>query len=188
MDANDYITAWLVYLGAALVLSVLGWRLLRRLRPRELGWLLQCWLLALLFTPWYVLEDQDILAPALIVFALDTITIAPVAGIRALTPLVLALLAGLLLAALLGVVYRIRRHGGPQPAAVVEAPSIADPLPAVPAMSAPKPRAPRRRKTVAQEGPPLSTAEPGAVTASAPEKPRRKPAAKVPPADDGPQS
>jgi len=109
MDPNDYVGAWVVYLVAALVLSVLAWRLFSRFLPRLLAWLLECWLLALLLTPWYVLEDQKILAPAFIVFALDTITVEPLAGIRALTPLVLALLAAALVAVLLSVVERVWR-------------------------------------------------------------------------------
>lgn len=110
MDPNDYVMAWVAYLTAALVLSVLAWRLFRRFLPPLLAWLLECWLLALLLTPWYVLEDQKILAPAFIVFALDTITVEPLAGIRALTPLVLALLGATLLAVVLSVAERVWRR------------------------------------------------------------------------------
>lgn len=110
MEQGDYITAWIAYLLAAGVFSVLAWRVLRRLPWRELAYLLECWLLALLFTPWYVLQDQDILAPALIVFALDTITIEPTAGIRALIPLVMMLFVMLVVAGLLSLLHRIRRR------------------------------------------------------------------------------
>lgn len=110
MEQGDYITAWVAYLLAAAVFSVLAWRLLRRLPWRELAYLLECWLLALLLTPWYVLPDQDILAPALIVFVLDTITIEPVAGIRALIPLILMLFVMMVVALLLSVLYRLRRR------------------------------------------------------------------------------
>ncbi len=108
MEQSDYIAAWVAYLIAAAVFSVLAWRVLRRLPWRELAYLLQCWLLALLLTPWYVLTDQDILAPALIVFVLDAVTIEPAAGIRALIPLVLTLFMMLVVAALLGIVHNIR--------------------------------------------------------------------------------
>jgi hypothetical protein len=110
MEAGDYNTAWLAYLGAALVLSVLSWRVLKRFLVRELAYLLECWLLALLFTPWYVLPDQDIMAPAFFVFVMDVITIEPTAGIRALIPLVMALFVMLFVALVLSVVYRIRRR------------------------------------------------------------------------------
>ena len=112
MEPSDYITAWVVYLLAAAVFSIVAWRVLRRLPWRELAYLLECWLLALLLTPWYVLPDQDILAPALIVFVLETVTIAPTAGIRALIPLILMLFVMLVVAVLLSVLHRIRlrRH------------------------------------------------------------------------------
>lgn len=110
MDPNDYTTAWLVYLGAALLLSWLSWRVLKKHLWRGLAYLLECWLLAILLTPWYVLPDQEIMAPAFIVFAMDTITIGPTAGIRALIPLVMALMLMLIVAVVLGVAYRIRRR------------------------------------------------------------------------------
>ncbi len=108
MEQSDYIAAWTAYLIAAVVFSGLAWRVLRRLPWRGLAYLLECWLLALLFTPWYVLEDQNILAPALMIFALDTVTIAPTAGIRAFIPLVMTLFAMLVVAVLLNVWHRVR--------------------------------------------------------------------------------
>jgi hypothetical protein len=110
MEQGDYIAAWSVYLIGAAVFSALAWRVLRRLRWRELAILLQAWLLALLLTPARVLPDQDIFAPALMVFVLDSLTIEPVAGIRALIPLVLALFAAAVAAALLAVGYRVHRR------------------------------------------------------------------------------
>jgi len=198
MDANDYTTAWLIYIGAAVVLSVLGWGFLKRFLPRELAYLLQCWLLALLFTPWYVLEDQELLAPALIVFALDTVTIAPVAGVRALTPLALALMAGLLVAVLLSIIYRVRRPGEPQPASplVSDTPagsaaalSTAGLLPGAEEV-APRPRAPRRKKAVERVEPVLPPAGPEALEerTETVRKPRRKSPRKVPADPDPPQS
>ncbi len=80
------------------------------MRWRELAYVLECSLLALLFTPWYVMDDQNILAPALMVFALDIVTVEPAAGVRALVPLVMALFLALILAGLLSVFYRIRRR------------------------------------------------------------------------------
>jgi hypothetical protein len=108
MEQSDYIAAWTAYLIAAVVFSALSWRVLRRMRWRELAYVLQCWLLALLFTPWYVLDDQKILAPALMVYALDIVTVEPAAGVRALVPLVMALFLGLIVAVLLSVWHRVR--------------------------------------------------------------------------------
>jgi hypothetical protein len=110
MESGDYATAWVVYLVASGVLAFLCWRVFRRYLMRELAYLLQCWLLAILLTPWYVLPEESVMAPAFIVFMMDAITIAPVAGIRALIPLVMAMFVMLVVAIALSVVYRIRRR------------------------------------------------------------------------------
>lgn len=108
MEQGDYIAAWTAYLIAAVVFSVLAWRVLRKLPWRELAYLLECWLLALLFTPWYVLDGETILAPALMVLALDVLTVEPAAGVRALVPLVLALFLAMIVTGLLSVWHRVR--------------------------------------------------------------------------------
>lgn len=179
MDQNDYITAWLIYLGAALVMSGLCWRFFRRFLPRELAYLLQCWVVAVLVTPWYVMDGQDIMAPAFIVFALDVVTIAPVAGVRALTPLVMALVAGLLLAVALSVVYRIRRRSEPAEVGVEPVLSFTAIEPELHPPVAEPPRNTRasRKKEEERVEPVLFTDE-SAVTEAvtpAPKKPRRKP-------------
>jgi hypothetical protein len=110
MEQSDYVAAWTAYLISAVVFSALSWRVLRRMPRREFAYVLECWLLALLFTPWYVMDDQKILAPALMVFALDIVTVEPAAGVRALVPLVMALFLGLIVAGLLSVFYRVRRR------------------------------------------------------------------------------
>lgn len=110
MEQSDYVAAWTAYLIAAVVFSALSWRVLRRMRWREFAYVLECWLLALLFTPWYVMDDQNLLAPALMVFALDIVTVEPAAGVRALVPLVMALFLGLIVAGLLSVFHRVRRR------------------------------------------------------------------------------
>lgn len=110
MDPNDYTTAWTVYLCAAGVFSLMSWGILRRLPLRSLAFLLQCWLLALLFTPWYVQSDAELMAPAFIVLVLDLITIEPQAAIRALIPLVLSLALGLVVAIGLSIIDGLLRR------------------------------------------------------------------------------
>lgn len=112
MEAADYRLAWIVYAVAGTVLAFLAWRVLYNYLLREIAYVLQCFLLALMFTPAFVLPDQRIMAPALIVFLMDSITISPTAGIRALIPLVLALMASLVVAVLLIIAhrYRLRRQ------------------------------------------------------------------------------
>ena len=108
MEAADYRMAWIIYTMAGILLAFLAWRVLYKYLLREVAYLLQCFLLALMFTPAYVLEDQRIMAPALIVFLMDVITVSPTAGIRALIPLVLALMVALIVAVLLIISHRIR--------------------------------------------------------------------------------
>ena len=108
MEAADYRLAWIVYVSAGLVVAFMCWRVLHKYVLRELAYFLECILLALMFTPAYVLQGQPIMAPALIVFAMDAITIEPKAGIRALIPLVLALMAAFLVAVTLSLIYRWR--------------------------------------------------------------------------------
>jgi hypothetical protein len=108
MEARDYLIAWILYGLAAVILSVIAWVVLRRFVLRELAYVLECWLLAIFFTPAKVLVEQEIMAPAIIVFVMDTLTIDPTAGIRALIPLVMAMTGMLIVAVLLSIVYRIR--------------------------------------------------------------------------------
>jgi len=110
MEAGDYTNAWVVYGLAGMVLAWLAWTQLRRLRPRELGWLLQLWFMALMFTPADVDLGGSVRAPALIIVVMDAITVSREAAIRVLIPLVIALLAGLLLTLLLGIGYRLLRR------------------------------------------------------------------------------
>ena len=114
MEPRDYLIAWLLYGLAAVILSIVAWFVFRRYLWRELAYLLECWLLAIFFTPAKVLVEQEVMAPAIIVFAMDTVTIDPTAGIRALIPLVMAMTGMLVVAVLLSVVYRVRlrRRGG----------------------------------------------------------------------------
>lgn len=110
MEAADYRLAWIIYIAAGLLVAFMCWRVLQKYLLRELAYLLECVLLALMFTPAYVLQDQTIMAPALMVFIMDSITIEPKAGIRALIPLVLALIAALLVSVALSLVYRWRQR------------------------------------------------------------------------------
>lgn len=108
MEAADYRLAWVIYCIAGVVLALLCWRVLQKYVLREFAYFLECILLALMFTPAYVMPDETIMAPALIVFMMDAITIEPKAAIRALIPLVLALMAAFLVAVGLSLIYRWR--------------------------------------------------------------------------------
>lgn len=110
METMDYILAWGVYLVCGISFSILSWRFLKRMLWRSPAYLIQSILVAVIFTPWYVLPDEEIMAPAIIVFLLDLITIDVTTSIRALIPLVMAMLLGIIIAVILSVIYRVRRH------------------------------------------------------------------------------
>ena len=110
MDPFDYALAWTVYLIAAAGLTVIGWLLMKKHLWLDLAFLLECLLIALLYTPWYVLPDQEVMAPAFIIFLMDTITIDATAGIRALIPLVMAMLLAMVVTIFLSIGYRIMRR------------------------------------------------------------------------------
>ncbi len=111
MDSQDYYIAWGIYLVAGIVFSLISWKVMRRYFWREMAYLLESLLLAVIFTPWYVLPEEEILAPALIVFMLDLITVDLTTSIRALIPLVMAMLFGVIVTLVLSVIYRIKRRG-----------------------------------------------------------------------------
>lgn len=110
MQTQEYFIAWGAYLIAAVALSFISWKVFRRFLLRELAYLGQGWWMAILFTPWYVLPDRDVMAPAFIIFLMDTITLDAAAGIRALIPLVMAMLLALLITVVLSLIYRIGRR------------------------------------------------------------------------------
>ena len=111
MDSQDYYIAWSIYLTAGVVFSLISWKVMKRYFWREMAYLLESLLLAVIFTPWYVLPEEEILAPALIVFMLDLITADLTTSIRALIPLVMAMLFGVIVTLVLSVIYRIKRRG-----------------------------------------------------------------------------
>ena len=75
METLDYIIAWFVYLTAGVIFSIVSWKLLKHFVWRELAYFIQSLQLAVIFTPWYVLPEEEILAPAIYIFVLDLITI-----------------------------------------------------------------------------------------------------------------
>ena len=92
-----YLIFWSAYLFAAMGLCFVFWRLSRRYLIKELAYILRALFFALLFTPWYVIPDAKLLAPAFMISLLDTITISGEAGIRAMVPVVLSMISALIL-------------------------------------------------------------------------------------------
>ncbi len=99
MDADaNYWVSWLIYCLAA---AAFFWAYLKITSLPNSPWLsysLRALMLALVLTPWYANIEGNTLAPALMILALDVITIGADAAGRALAPLLLSLLLAEVLA------------------------------------------------------------------------------------------
>ncbi len=109
METSDYIIAWLLYIVVAFAMSWMLWKFLKKTLWLDLAYILQAVFMAIVFTPWYVLDDQNVLAPAIIIFVMDVITIGTVAGIRSLVPMAMAILLVSISTMIVVASYRIRR-------------------------------------------------------------------------------
>ena len=109
METSDYIIAWLLYLIAGAAMCWLHWRVAKKLFWLDLAYVMQAFCVAIIFTPWYVEADGDTLAPAIIIFVMDAVTIETVAGIRALVPLAMAIMLSTIITILGVATYRVRK-------------------------------------------------------------------------------
>lgn len=98
MNIYGYLTSWAIYLTAGTLCYVLFYRSTRWIRPKVLANSLRGIMIALIYTPWYVASDQDLMAPAVIVILLDIITLGPDEFVRAFVPLMMAMVLALLVA------------------------------------------------------------------------------------------
>ena len=104
--APNYLLIWLIYLAATAVFYYVYWRVTAFRKRRWLSYSLRALMLALILTPWYANTQGEVLAPALMVVALDTITIGIDAMGRALVPLTLSLLLAEIFASLIWLIQR----------------------------------------------------------------------------------
>ena len=109
METFDYIIAWLVYLIASVSMSFLFWRIVKKIFWIDLAYVLQITFMAIVFTPWYVEADGNVLAPAIIIFVMDIVTIEMVAGIRSLVPIAMAILLSTIITMIGIATYRVRK-------------------------------------------------------------------------------
>ena len=102
MDAgSNYAFIWLVYLAGAGGFFLVFWPLTKWPSARWISYIVRGAVLALALTPWYANSQDSVLAPALMVVLLDTITLGPAEAVRALIPLILGLMVGLISATVL---------------------------------------------------------------------------------------
>lgn len=96
LDIYDYIVGWAVYIAAGAVCYMIFYRFTGAIKFKPLANSLRVVLIALMFTPWYVSPEADLLAPALMVMMLDMVTLGGSAFVRALVPLSMAIMFGVL--------------------------------------------------------------------------------------------
>ena len=94
MTTNSYITAWLIYLFAAGVISFAAWRM-TRLWPVVAQYLLRVVLLTLLFTPYYSDPQQHKFAPAILVCLFELVFGDSATGLKAGVPLLVLLIVSI---------------------------------------------------------------------------------------------
>ena len=109
METVDYILAWLAYLIASLAMSFLLWKVVKKIFWVDLAYIMQVTFMAIVFTPWYVEADGNVLAPAIIIFVMDIVTIETVAGIRSLVPIAMAILLSTIITMVDIATYRVRK-------------------------------------------------------------------------------
>ena len=90
-DSNT-IFIWLIYFTASSVFYSVFWIITASVSAKFWIYLLRTFLAAIIFTPWFVNIQGGILAPALMVMALDMITIGVSATPRAGVPLLLSII------------------------------------------------------------------------------------------------
>ena len=101
-----YLISWAIYLAAGGACYILFYRFTGMIKFKPLANALRAIMLALIFTPWYVAADQNLMAPALMVIALDVITQGGTAFVRAFVPLLLAIIFALIIALAGGLIRR----------------------------------------------------------------------------------
>jgi hypothetical protein len=102
MDSiGNYWLFWSLYLAAATCFTAIFWRITRFERAIWTSYNLRGLAVAIIFTPWYSNPQESVMAPALMVAALDAITGGFDAAFRSFVPLVLALVVALIVAAIL---------------------------------------------------------------------------------------
>ncbi|MDP6536241.1 MAG: hypothetical protein QGG02_07960 [Gammaproteobacteria bacterium] len=93
MEADsNYWLVWVIYLAASVLFYGLFWQLTRFRHARWTAYSLRAIAAAIILTPWYANAQGTTLAPALMVLALDAITIGSEATLRSIIPLVLAII------------------------------------------------------------------------------------------------
>lgn len=103
VDIYGYLASWAIYLIAGTACYVLFYKATGIIGFKTLANTFRAIMLVLIYTPWYVAADEDLMAPAVIVILLDLITIGGNSFIRAMVPLLLAMSAAVVLVWIIGI-------------------------------------------------------------------------------------
>jgi hypothetical protein len=109
VDIYGYLASWAIYLIAGTVCYVLFYKATGIIGFKPLANTLRAIMLVLIYTPWYVAADEDLMAPAVIVILLDLITIGGNSFVRAMVPLLLALSAAVVMVWIVGIASAVFR-------------------------------------------------------------------------------
>lgn len=110
LDIYDYIVGWAVYIVAGALCYMIFYRFTGVIKIKAIANTLRAILLALMFTPWYVSPEADLLAPALMVMMLDMVTQGGTAFIRALVPLSISIVFAIFIALSGSLIKRLLRR------------------------------------------------------------------------------
>ena len=110
LDIYDYIAGWAVYIAAGALCYMIFYRVTGAIKFKPIANCLRVILIALMFTPWYVSPEEDLLAPALMVMMLDMVTVGGSAFVRALVPLSLAIMFGVIVTLSSALIKRLLRR------------------------------------------------------------------------------
>ncbi|MDP1930310.1 MAG: hypothetical protein Q8L60_02500 [Gammaproteobacteria bacterium] len=97
LDIYDYILGWAIYIAAGALCYLIFYRATGTIHFKPIANCLRGIMLAVMFTPWYVTAEGDLLAPAIIVMMLDMVTIGGTSFVRAMVPLVLSILTAMII-------------------------------------------------------------------------------------------
>lgn len=100
-SVGNYWLFWGFYLAAAVVFSVVFYRLTKFEEAIWASYSMRAVAAAMIFTPWYSNSQDSLMAPALMVATLDAITVGTGAAIRSFVPLSLTIILALMLATVL---------------------------------------------------------------------------------------
>lgn len=109
LDIYDYIIGWAIYIACGIVCYTIFHRFTGLIRFKPLAHSLRAMLLAVMFTPWYVSPDSNLLAPALMVVLLDMVTEGGTTFVRALVPLSMSITGAVVIALFMRVIRRLIR-------------------------------------------------------------------------------